>query len=105
MMQTNVHMHGRQKEGARKGSEVDNCIDALYTFAQRRVHVEKELADVPGERAAAQTEQRLKSAIAGLETQLEYKHLDMAATKAKLDRMAADVRVLTQVHCRCQYSQ
>lgn len=68
-------------------------------FAQRRVNFEKELADIPGERVAAQEDQRLQSAIAGLEMQLDYKRLDLTATQAKLDKMAADVKILTQVRC------
>lgn len=64
---------------------------------QRRVNFEKELADIPGERVAAQEDQRLQSAIAGLEMQLDYKRLDLTATQAKLDKMAADIKILTQV--------
>lgn len=73
------------------------CNPSRCAAAQRRVQLEKELADIPGERAAAAEEQRLTTAIAGLEQQLEYKRLDATATLGKLEKFAADSQVLSQV--------
>ena len=68
--------------------------------AQERVRLEKELADIPGERAAADKEQRLTSEMAGLEQQLVYLRLDVTGTVDKLGKVAADMQVLTQVRCQ-----
>ena len=66
-------------------------------MAQKRVQLEKELADIPGERTAADKEQRLTSSIAGLEQQLKYTRFDVTATTDKLAKIATDIQTLTQV--------
>lgn len=69
----------------------------LPVMAQKRVQLEKELADIPGERTAADKEQRLTSSIAGLEQQLKYSRFDVTATTDKLAKIATDIQTLTQV--------
>ena len=64
---------------------------------QKRTQYEKELADLPAERAAGQDEQRLSAQIAGLTKQLEYKAVDLKATEEKLAKTAAELQTLAQV--------
>jgi len=64
---------------------------------QKRAQYEKELGDLPAERAAGQDEQRLSAQIAGLGKQLEYKAVDLKATEEKLAKTAAELQTLAQV--------
>ena len=64
---------------------------------QKRAQYEKELGDLPAERAAGQDEQRLSARIAGLGKQLEYKAVDLKATEEKLAKTAAELQTLAQV--------
>ena len=64
---------------------------------QKRAQYEKELGDLPAERAAGQDEQRLSAQIAGLGKQLEYKAVDLKATEEKLAKTTAELQTLAQV--------
>ena len=64
---------------------------------QERAKFVRELGDLPVERDRLAAEQVLDGDIVGLERQVEYQTQDLAATRARIQKMEAEAAALEKV--------